>query len=341
MDSNTIKDKFHQNVNDISLSFINAFNLEFTQAVPNLDDPLHRWMDFRMRYINPVPRTLLFSSKFPKKLSVEVQKGLDLLMIKLREGGDVNKYQSKSLIRFNDSSGKRKSKRTDLLWADWAITHLHITDKPCDYDEQYSERACSNGESWLLFCLVFEDTVCVIDVHRHDKEDVFSDLSLLKTVKDSWPEYLEQFKMIGVRPTQEPHSFTDKEVGQSRRAGISLPLTIDGDIFVGPGLGITCAATPLRVGRQCNSLHRWVEQLANLVATDSQIIDDLNDACVVEPVISLCVTPQGLAVYEEESRRAYTFPVKEDKDYNLNMSLLLSPEWAVNKLVSEGVFEPV
>lgn len=106
------------------------FGLEFKREVQHLSDPLFRWLDFRLRYIDPLPRSVLVSKKFPKRLPVSAETGLHLLERRFRDGIDVNPYQSKSLIRFNDLSGEKRAKRTDFLWADWGITHLHLSDLP-------------------------------------------------------------------------------------------------------------------------------------------------------------------------------------------------------------------
>lgn len=161
------KARFFRNIDEIALDFIRMVGLEFKKEIPHLSDPLHRWMDFRLRYIDPVPRQVFLSDKFPKKLPPMVSSSLQKMVDKLQSGIDINPYQSKGLIRFNDISTKRRNKRTDLLWADWRITHLHLTDRPIQDGEYFSDRRCSNGECWLLFCIVTGDTVALVDVRAH------------------------------------------------------------------------------------------------------------------------------------------------------------------------------
>lgn len=218
------RSRFYRNLEKIVIDLVRAHRLEFKQEVPHLSKPLHRWMDFRLRYIDPIPRQISVSKKFPKKLPAVVEKGLHVIEKLIREGKDVNPYQSKGLIRFNDISGGRRAKRTDLLWADWGINHLHITDMPIADGEYFSERKCSNGESWLLFCLFVGNTVGFIDIRRHE-EYVFSDQDMIKTVKESWPGYMEKFRLNGISPSRE--GFTNAEIAHLRANGICSPLCID------------------------------------------------------------------------------------------------------------------
>ncbi|MCZ5459938.1 hypothetical protein O5625_24905, partial [Escherichia coli] len=79
-------------------------------------------------------------------------------------GGDVNPYQSKTLTLFNDTSGKKATKRTDNLWADWGIHHLHLPLNPVSSSKKYSDRA-----EWVLFLKVYSNDVLFIDIKHHDK----------------------------------------------------------------------------------------------------------------------------------------------------------------------------
>ena len=289
---------FHSNLNQIALNLVKSWQLEFNQEIENLSSPLFRWLDFRLRYIEPIPRKIVASNKFPKKLPLIVETGFQLLVEKLRNGLDVNPYQSKTLTRFNDTSSKRRSKRTDLLWADWGITHLHITDKPLKHGKYFYDRECSSGDSCLLFCMFSGDQVGLIDIRRHQDELVFSDLDLIKIVKESWPEYIEQFKLNGILPGT---NFTNEEIDYARKGGVNSGIVLDDSVYMGPGMGVTSASTPLKVTLKANQLLKWVDQLADFACDESGFIQkEINLLGIKKPKFELCITAQGFAIYEVE-----------------------------------------
>ncbi|GHD51523.1 hypothetical protein SAMN05216429_10825 [Marinobacter persicus] len=328
MNSAETRAQFQKDLDEICRSLIRAYRLEFTEAVSNLADPLCRWLDFRLRYIDPIPRTVFLSTKFPKRLPEAVAQGLDELKRKIQVGEDVNGYQSKTLIRFHDFSGKKHSKRTDLLWADWGIMHLHITDLPIPEGQFFSDRKCSSGESWLLFCLVAGDTVGFIDVRPHDDADLFQDKDLILTVRQSWPDYLDQFKLHGLIGSEE--NLTATEIATLRRNGINPPLSLGDEMFMGPGMGIASSVTPAIVTDREIRVRDWVDRLADAVADEDEIVwRELRARDVKKPEFSLIRLTQGLAVYEESIKTAFAFNFKSEADaYSQEMVSLIYPFWA-------------
>ena len=121
-----LADKFQRNIDDIATNLIGAFSLKFKQEVGNLSNPLLRWLDFRYRYIDPMPRPVVYSNKFPKQnLPKSARQGLKHIRRLIEKGKDINPYQGRGLMLRNDISGEKKDARTDLLWADWG-THIKI-----------------------------------------------------------------------------------------------------------------------------------------------------------------------------------------------------------------------
>lgn len=60
----------------------------------------------------------------------------------------------------SDSSGKNRNERSDLLWADWGIHHLHVAEKQTDNAAYFSARA-----DYLLFVMFGRDVALFVDVH--------------------------------------------------------------------------------------------------------------------------------------------------------------------------------
>jgi len=330
------KTRFRRDLEKITSDLISAYGIEFKREIQNLSDPLFRWLDFRLRYIDPIPRQIFASNRFPKKMPSAVENGFHCLEKLIREGKNVNPYQSKGLIRFNDVSGKKRAQRTDLLWADWGVLHLHITDRPIVDSEYFSDRECSNGESWLLFCIFVGNTVGFIDVRKHEDESLFSDQDLIRVVKESWPDYMEKFRIKGILPSK--NGLTNNEINTLRKNGVSSFTCIDDDIYMGPGMGITSASTPARVTIKAHRILEWINMLAVLADDENgQLRTEVKSLGIKEPLFELSLTPRGLAIFEAKTNVAFTFP-KTAKDetatYFAEMENLIFPEWALQSLLA-------
>ena len=325
--------RFHKNLEQVATNLVSAFNLEFKQEVPQLGNALFRWLDFRLRYVDSVPRKVLTSNKFPKPLPATVEAALHHLEKLMREGRDVNLYQSKGLIQFNDVSGKKPAKRTDLLWADWGIIHFHLTDLPLVENEYFSKRDCSDKESWLLFCIVVADSIGLVDIRPHSDECIFSDIEMLSVIKANWPEHMEKSRVKGIITTAQ--TYTNKDIELLRKNGITTFVTIDGQAYM-PGGGITSASTSMQVTMRANELQHWIKELAVLADDEGgQFRTEIRKLGVENPFFELCLTPQGLAIFESTANIAFSFArnrADESPAYSAAMLDLISPNWALEKL---------
>ncbi len=142
-----LEEQFQNDVNQLAFDLIKYFGLKYSLHEKNKEHHLIRWLDFRLRYIDPKPRLIFFSDRFPKYLPSETKKAFDHLLNLIKKGRDINLYQSTSLFYHHDTNDKKRQNRTDLLWASWAIHHLHLN---YEYDtDGFIERL-----GWLLFCIV-------------------------------------------------------------------------------------------------------------------------------------------------------------------------------------------
>jgi len=332
-----LREKFQADLDEIARDLIRAHDLKFTEGVPNLNDPLSRWVDFRLRYIDPIPRTVFVSNRFPRRVSAQVGDGLAILTSRLRSGSDVNAYQSKGLTRFNDFSGRNTSKRTDLLWADWGITHLHVTDVPLEAASEYSKRCCSNGESWLLFCLFAGDTVGLIDLKEHNDRCLFSDQDLIHALKQNWPDYLDNFRLHGILPDEE--QLTDEQIGVLRQYGVNAPIVIDGEMFMGPGMGVASSSTPTLVTERVDRLRMWINWLADSAQDEEgPIVAEIRNREIKAPALSLSLVPSGISLIEETNRLVFVMNYDKTGDrYSAEMESLICPQWALDRVLpNEG-----
>jgi hypothetical protein len=322
-----IASTFHVNLDGIASDLIRAHSLKFTQDVVNLSSPLFRWLDFRLRYVDPAPRQIVFSDKFSvSRMPASVQVALEKLIRMIEEGKDINPYQGRGLLK-NDVSRELRDSRTDLLWADWGITHFHLDATPIPAGQYFSIPA-----DYLVFCIVSADAVAFVDVLRHPHGDGFSDRSLIETVHRNWPEYLDMFKLKGVLPGG---SLSQSEIYLLRKNGINPPLVLGDSVYMSPGMGITSASTPAKVTLIMHRLQDTVDELAKVICEEEgQVSKILRENGSGAPVLSLCITERGLVVHDETSNIAFTLSKLRGMEEACD---LMTPSWAIEKLLANAI----
>jgi len=317
---------FQESVDGIAADLIRSHSLKFSQEIENLSSPLFRWLEFRLRYVDSSPRQIVFSDKFPvSQLPGKAKEGLSQLIRAMKEGRDINPYQGRGLLK-HDVSRELRGNRTDLLWADWGITHFHLDATPIPSSRYFSVPA-----DYLAFCIVDAEFAVFVDVLRHPSGDGFSDFSLLETVHRNWPAYMESFKLKGVLPGS---SLSQSEIHSFREGGISSFFVLGDSMYMSPGMGITSASTPAKVTLTMNRLRDTVDELARVICEgDGQVEKTLQGVGAGVPALSLCATERGLVVYDETSKIAFslsTLPGMEE------VCDLIAPSWAIEKLLADA-----
>jgi len=319
---------FRKDIDDIARGLISAFKLTFTEQEQHLSSPLSRWLDFRLRYIDPRPRGTLKSDGFATRIPIKAVPALNAF-IKLSEAGaDLNPYQTKT-IKQNDFSGTKKQSRTDGLWADWKIHHVHLTDVPLSSSGEFSKRS-----DWLLFFLAFPEHLALIDVRCHNEPNIFEAHDLVEKAIKNWPEFSEKFQMKGILTQSAPKDA--ETIKQLRRAGVAMMVEVDGHVYMPPGLGLTTAATPLKVslqeGRVSQLVHAIVEFFYDPNGAPMKMMAEEG---VSEPTFSLrLLLPQGgLAVVYAETGPCWPFSLWPTNSIGPQLEGILLPPWASAKLV--------
>jgi len=316
--------EFQENADRIAEELIAGFGLKHKRVVEGLQTPMLRWLDFRLRMIDPHPREIYLSDRFPKWLDEPTAGALRAITQAILNGDDVNPFQGKGLMRY-DTSGKKRTERTDLLWADWGIHHLHVAEKQVDPKFYFSARS-----GFLLFAVFRRDAALFVDVQPHSGDPlVFEREDLIQVVARNWPSVLEPFELKSVLFPERQVS--DEERKLLRKSGIEAPLLINGKAYFAPGHGVTSASTPGRVTDAIVRLRRNLKALAEQVFDPSgQFQAVLPAARHNETHFSLRVLPEGVVVYEKSTDRAWTFPdAKFDgtDSYFGEISNALTPPW--------------
>lgn len=90
---------FVDDVNEIARGLIEAFSLSFDELDQYLNDPLVRWLDFRLRYIEPRPRYTLKSADFELRVPPHSRAALKAFLSLSKAGADLNPFQTKQIKR--------------------------------------------------------------------------------------------------------------------------------------------------------------------------------------------------------------------------------------------------
>ncbi|KVE63648.1 hypothetical protein WI97_18525 [Burkholderia vietnamiensis] len=326
-----LNEEFFKNIDQIATELLVGFGLKHSGDVDGLHVPLLRWMDFRLRTIDPRPRQIYASDRFPKSLDEPVASALRSLERAIQNGDDINPFQSKGLLR-SDSSGKRRSERTDLLWADWGIHHLHLAE--ASTEDYFSARG-----DFLLFAMFGVDAALLIDILPHLGDSLlFAREDLIRVVARNWPAVIEPFELKGMLAREREATDGDRKV--LRKSGLDAPLVIDGKAYFSPGGGVTTASTPGKVTDAMWKLRRNVRALAqHVLEPGGQFLMALPEAGRQASHFSLRLLPEGVVVYEHSTDRAWTFPdAKFDGTGTLfaEISDALSPPW-VKQAIQEAV----
>jgi hypothetical protein len=332
MTENELEIQFRKDLDDIASELIQSFGLKYSNEPNGVHDPLLRWIDFSMRYISQKERFVVYSNNFWKELPKELHKLIGEFSDHFEYGHDVNPYQSKGLIQFNDTSGNNAAKRTDLLWADWGIHHFHLTDLAFTNGEYFSPRS-----KWLLFAIVGEDFVGFIDVRNHNEEDIFSDTVLLQKVVDSWPDIMEQYRLKGFNSVQTYDS--PKDIALLRKSGITNMVNIRGNTYCGPGLGLTTAGTASRSTMIRINIIRSLRAIVKSISDPNGSFQNKD----INPVYSLKLSPKGLIIYNSTDDSAMIFPLRNltsSPNAYTEISEIISPQWVIDFLNSKHLSIP-
>lgn len=316
--------RFNQDIDSVAKTLVGAFGLKHEGKIAGLEEPLLRWLDFRLRNIDPCPRQISVSDKFPKTLSKNIADALQGIEKKIIAGEDINPYQGKGLILRHDTSGTKRQNRTDLLWADWGIHHIHLTGQPIEPGNYFSEPS-----DFLLFLIVDHAFVFFIDIRRHNEDDVFCRDELIQIVAEKWPGYMEQFEIKGILARTGPTSEKNRAV--LRKRGLSEMLVIDGKCYMDPGWGVTSASTSTKVSLVLNKVRRDIRDLSKMVCDSNGQFQEMQ---YENREFSLKITPRGLAVFEEKSKQAWIFPERKYDEQESSLTRLrnlFTPTWVMTR----------
>ena len=222
-------------LSDLTLAIVSEFRHQGI-SFPECADLSHlasRYLEMRIRRIEPVPRKVHFSEEIHDSLgnlardtdpkghgkALEAWKTVFYLRHLFESGLTVTPFLSDKVINAETKDG--------LLW-DYAMHHLHLSRK--DGKGGFVARS-----DWLLFVVVSDQDVFFVDVsaHRAPGNLQWVHQDLLGIVFNNWPELIESRLLHGVTGA----TITDPEKKELRRKNVNLAHEVGGRAIAPLGFG--------------------------------------------------------------------------------------------------------
>ncbi len=213
---------------------------------------LTRYYNFRLKYIDLGQRQIRVSKELSEKISAHPNKNaiFDIFTLTIK-GLDINPYQSKE--SFN-------ADYHDLLFNDWGIHHLHLSNekkKPTDY---FHTRT---GD--LLFVRFTNEVAYFLDIKSHKDKNVWSDTDLIRIIQKNWADTIADKEVPNVKWTPD---LNDEEIGILRKKGYLFGVNVDDKAYLLLGHGQASSGDNMMAGRMADETWRWVGDNKHLLGTD-------------------------------------------------------------------------
>jgi len=204
---------------------------------------IYSYANLRQRIINAKPRKILFANNFSRLPDYE--DGLKFLENKIINGEDLIPHLSRQIFNPNEQDG---------MLFDFGIYHLHLGTTP---DTRYP--FLIQGREKILYCLFDNDFAYFLVIDNHGR---WNDLSLLRIIKNNFPQKLDTWEMKNVILTFNP---TEQERLKLRKSGVNMPIELDGKFYISPGGGINTAGTSAMAVMEMNRYYRRYKRFEKII----------------------------------------------------------------------------
>jgi len=198
---------------------------------------------FNRRIPAAKPRTVHES----RELSIpsEYRQDYEALVALIRAGGDLKAYLSRDILK------KKGPDRNDGLLNSWGIQHLHFR---IGWDDQ------------LLFCVITESDVFVIQTLPHAAEYLWVNTQLVQILHNNWPDVIARAKHTGLRP----EVFAAPRRQSLRGYNANFLITVaDGTVYLPPAGGTLASGDSQEDWVNCkkifHELRYWQDAIAQNV----------------------------------------------------------------------------
>lgn len=238
-------------INEILIDFYKKFKIKHKTSNDGVRS-LAKYYNFRLKFIEVKPRNVQISKEsIPGIFLSDHKDDIFTLLNKIREGADLNPYQSKQ--SFN-------ADYHDMMFNDWGIRHLHLNhnkQKPGDY---FNIRTGN-----LLFLKLDENNAYVLNVRHHNDKNVWSNIDIIRIIKNNWNHLLAPCE-VGVGNWAP--KLNDEEIGVLRNKGYTFSINVDNKSYLMLGDGYVSSGDNMAATALTNEVYRWIGRNLELFKLD-------------------------------------------------------------------------
>lgn len=236
---------------EILEDFFNQFGIKYKKH-DNENLILTRYYNFRLKYIVLGKRQIRVSKELSKKISTHSnQNAIFDIFTRTIKGINLNPYQSKESFNIDFH---------DLLFNDWGIHHLHLSNEKKKQTDYFHTRT---GD--LLFIRFTNETAYFLDIKSHKDKNVWSDTGLIRIIQKNWPDTIADKEVPNVTWTPD---LNDEEIGILRKKGYLFGVNVGDKAYLLLGHGQASSGDNIMAGRMANETWRWIGKNKHLLETD-------------------------------------------------------------------------
>jgi len=185
-----------------------------------------------------------------RELSIPLEYAPDYekLIALVEAGGDLKPYLSRDILK------KKRPDRNDGLLNSWGVQHLHF---------------CHAGTDHILFCVITDTDVFVIQALPHAAEHLWVNTQLIQILHDNWPALIVRGKHSGLRPEVFPAA----KRSSLRGYNANFPITVsDGTVYLPPAGGTMASGDSQEAWVNCDKIFSELEHWQRAVAQNVSAI---------------------------------------------------------------------
>lgn len=233
-----------------------------------------------MRYLNVSRRIPSMKPRMvheSRELSVPDTYRLDYekIVVLIKAGGDLRPYLSRHILK------KKRLDKNDRLLNSWGIHHLHFR---------------TEGTDQLLFCVIAESDVFVIQILPHNATCVWVNTQLIQILHENWPELILRAKHDGLLP--EAISADKRLTLRSYNANFAVTVA-DGTVYLPLAGGTTASGDSIEDWINCVKIFSELEYYQNIVVQNAFAIrTTLNMPASQKLVVRMAFDNRVCCLYE-------------------------------------------
>ncbi|NTW89135.1 MAG: hypothetical protein HGB26_08515 [Desulfobulbaceae bacterium] len=212
-----------------------------------------------------------------RELSVPYEYSLDYekIVALIKAGGDLKPYLSRDILK------KKHPDKNDALLNSWGIQHLHFR---------------TEGTDQLLFCVISESDVFVIQTLSHNEEYLWVNTQLVEILHRNWPKLILRAKHNGLRT--EAISADKRHTLRSYNTNFVVTVA-DGTVYLPLAGGTMASGDSMEDRVNCDKIFSELEHYQNIVVQNALAIRTaLNMSASQKLVVRMAFDNRVCCVYE-------------------------------------------